>query len=89
MPRTYFQDFNREDGTSITVEYSFSPGSPTTYSPMIGACGGDACDVEIIKAFTDTEKDVVLTDLESERFTDWLIEHHPDDDDDFNDVDLL
>lgn len=54
MPRTFFQDFNRDDGTPITVEYSFASGSPTTYSPMYGASGGDPCEVEIVSAWPNT-----------------------------------
>src|ERR1700733_8287091 len=47
MPRTFFQDFKRDNGDPVTVEYSYSVGSETTYSPHSGACGGDPCEVEI------------------------------------------
>jgi hypothetical protein len=53
---TYFQKFTKDNGTPIEVEYSFAPGSETTYSPAYGACGGDACEVEIIKSWPDTEE---------------------------------
>jgi len=56
MARTYFQDFTKDDDTPITVEYSFSPGSETTYSPAYGACGGDACEVEIISSWPRSEE---------------------------------
>jgi hypothetical protein len=54
MPRTYFQDFIRDDGSPVTVEYSFQRGSPTTYSPMYGADGGDGCEVEIVSVMPNT-----------------------------------
>jgi hypothetical protein len=54
MPRTFFHDFNRDDGTPVTVEYSFASGSPTTYSPLNGACGGDPCEVEIVSSWPNT-----------------------------------
>lgn len=54
MPATYFQDFTRDNGLPVTVEYSFSPGSETTYSPMYGADGGDAAEVELVDAWPNT-----------------------------------
>lgn len=42
------QDFELDDGRPVTVEYTYKPGSDTTYSPAFGACGGDAPEVEII-----------------------------------------
>ncbi|MGY4222708.1 hypothetical protein ACVMIH_000069 [Bradyrhizobium sp. USDA 4503] len=47
MTRTYYQDFVKDDGTHVTVEYTYKPGSDTTYSPMNGACGGDPCEVSV------------------------------------------
>lgn len=55
MAETFFQDFNRDDGSPVTVEYSYSPGSETTYSSMSGACGGDGCEVEIVTAWPNTQ----------------------------------
>jgi hypothetical protein len=123
MARTFFQDFKRDNGDPVTVEYSYAPGSETTYSPLSGACGGDACEVEIVTAWPNTQEyndlhsrktdlenfmlgksvawltgaDTIreeiaelakhideadeasrLTDAETERMTDWLIEHHVD-----------
>jgi hypothetical protein len=54
MPRTFFQSFNRDDGSPVTVEYSFASGSPTTYSPLNGACGGDPCEVAIVSCWPNT-----------------------------------
>lgn len=52
MPRTFFQDFERDDGTPITVEYGVEGSySPTTYSPMHGASGGDFPEFTILKAW--------------------------------------
>lgn len=57
MPRTFFQDFTRDDGSPVTVEYSFRGGSEASYSPMFGASGGgDACDVEIVTVMPNTEE---------------------------------
>ena len=52
MARTYFEDFDRDDGSRVTVEYSFAGGSETSYSPLSGASGGDPCEVAIVKAWT-------------------------------------
>lgn len=54
MAQTFFQDFNRDDGSPVTVEYSFAGGSPTTYSPAFGAVGGDGCEVEIVACWPNT-----------------------------------
>lgn len=79
MTRTYFQTFNRLDEaeTDITVEYSFSPGSPATWDdPAEGA------EVEIIKAWVGDDFDigeVSLTFAETDKFKQWLSENHEDD----------
>jgi hypothetical protein len=75
---TYFRDFKRGDGTEVTVEYRFSAGSPTTYSPATGADGGDADEVEIVKAFDDAGP-VELTDAEREAFEEEVCLDPPDD----------
>jgi hypothetical protein len=50
--RTHFQDFLLDDGSPVTVEYSVSGSySPTTYSPMHGADGGDAPEFCVLKAW--------------------------------------
>ncbi len=54
MRQTFFHDFKRDNGDPVTVEYSYSPGSETTYSPHSGAHGGDACEVEIVTAWPNT-----------------------------------
>lgn len=56
MGRTYFQNFSRDDGSPITVEYEVEGSySPTTYSPHSGACGGDAPTFCILSAWPNTE----------------------------------
>jgi len=74
MAHTYFHDFTRESGEVVTVEYTFRPGSSTTYSPMYGADGGDADECEIVKAWVG-ETDVELPDDERERYETWIIEN--------------
>ncbi len=66
MPVTYFQNFTRDDGSPVTVEYSFRPGSTATYSPYSGACGGDPCDVQIVSVMPNTPEFEAL----SRRFLD-------------------
>lgn len=61
---TYFKDFVRDDGAAVTVEYRYSPGSETTYSPHSGACGGDGCEVEIVANWPNTQE---YNDLHSRR----------------------
>ena len=56
MAQTFFQDFTKDNGMPITVEYGFSPGSETTYSPMHGASGGDPCEVEIVSSWPRNEE---------------------------------
>lgn len=56
MPRTFFQDFTRDNGDPITVEYGVDGHySPTTYSPSIGAVGGDAPEIYIVSAWPNTD----------------------------------
>lgn len=52
--RTFFQDFTLDSGTKVTAEYSYSAGSPDTYSPRFGAEGGDPCEVSILKVMPST-----------------------------------
>ncbi|RVD44909.1 hypothetical protein EN742_00760 [Mesorhizobium sp. M4A.F.Ca.ET.020.02.1.1] len=54
MPASYFEDFKRDNGFPVTVEYSFSPGCEATYSPMYGADGGDGADAMIVACFPNT-----------------------------------
>lgn len=54
MGETYFQNFTRDNGKPVTVEYGYSPGSDTTYSPMYGAVGGDGCDIQIVTSWPNT-----------------------------------
>lgn len=83
--QTFFHDFKRPDGTVVTVEYVYSGGSLTTYSPHSGACGGDAPEVEIVTVFDD-DGDVKLTDAEMEKAKEEICENPPEyDDQDFYD----
>lgn len=81
MTRTYFQTFNRLDKaeTDITVEYLSSGGHPGSWDePPEGS------EIEIIDAWIDDGTQecitVKLTDAEVEKFTNWLVENHEDDD---------
>ena len=57
MSRTYFHDFNRDDGAPVTVEYGVEGSySPTTYSPHSGAVGGDAPEFSIISCWPNSEE---------------------------------
>jgi hypothetical protein len=69
---SHFHDFARPDGTIVTAEFTFSPGSPPTYTPMYGADGGDATECEIVKAFVG-DAPVELPTEERERYEEWLI----------------
>lgn len=53
--RTYFQGFTRDNGLPIMVEVGVDGSySPTTYSPMFGAEGGDAATFYILDSWPDT-----------------------------------
>ncbi|WP_027578412.1 hypothetical protein [Bradyrhizobium sp. Ai1a-2] len=56
MAQTYFQNFCKDNGFQVTVEYSYRPGSETTYSPKFGADGGDPCDVYIIASWPNSSE---------------------------------
>jgi hypothetical protein len=79
---THFHDFARPDGTVVTVEFTFSPGSPPTYTPMHGADGGDATECEIVKAFAG-DAPVELPDDEREKYEEWLVGNYECDEGDF------
>lgn len=83
MAPTYYEDFFRDDGSQVLVEFGFRAGSPATYSPNGGADGGDGCEVTIIKALTD-EGEVELTTAEAERFEARIAETFFADDDDYD-----
>ena len=86
---TFFHDTARDDGTLITVEVGYSPGSETTYCPSIGATGGDDPEVEIKCAFErDGPADapnLQLTDAEYERIEAEVLENPPEPSDDYGD----
>jgi hypothetical protein len=57
MARTHFHDFTKDDGMPITVEYGVEGSySPKTYSPLSGACSGDAPEIGIISAWPQNEE---------------------------------
>lgn len=86
MAMTYYTNDELHDGTGIVVEYSFSPGTETTFSPGIGADGGDDCEVRIVKAWrADTEADVILSDADRERIEERIASTHEYEPDDFYD----
>lgn len=79
---TCHHTFTRPNGVVITVEYSVSGrNSPTTYSPMYGADGGDAAEFAIVKAWDEaTGTDIELPDDEREVYEEILAETvDPDD----------
>lgn len=85
MPRTFFQDFDRDDGTPVTVEYSARGGCPAHYGSMSYAGHpAEGPEIEIVKAFNDAGP-VSLTDAEDERMWLWIAEHHEDDEPDYDD----
>lgn len=47
-------NFTKDNGLPVTVDFDYSPGSETTYSPMNGACGGDGCEVSITAVWPNT-----------------------------------
>lgn len=57
MSRTFFQDFSKDDGQPVTVEYSVDGSyTPTTYSPMYGADGGDCPEFCIVSSWPNSEE---------------------------------
>ena len=73
--RTFFQDFTRDNGIPVTVEYGYED------------CGSCVCIKEAWKTHGDNER-VVLTDAEDERMAAWIMEHrhwtdHDDSGDDY------
>ena len=80
---TTFHDYKRPDGTVITVEYGYDGGSPTTYSPLSGACGGDGAEVTIVTAFDEAndKDDVKLTAEECGLIEAEILEAPPEFDD--------
>lgn len=86
MARTYFETFERDDETEVTVEYTISAYDPGVSSGPAEICyppeGGE---VEIIKVFNDSG-DLKWTDDEDEKWSAWIAENHQfDDGDDYDD----
>ena len=74
--RTYYVDLNRldEDETPVTIEYRVTAdGCPCNGWDEPGW----APEIEIIGAWqTLGNKDVILTDAEDDKFTDWIVSRH-------------
>ncbi len=66
---TFFQDFKRDDGTDVTVEYFYEDHGT-------GACIKEAWRSEDVEGTELLE----LTDAEHERMTAWIMEHRSQDD---------
>ncbi|WP_454629691.1 hypothetical protein [Bradyrhizobium cenepequi] len=76
MAQTFFQDFCKDNGLPVTVEYTYRPGSETSYSPAFGACGGDPCEIEIVNSWpnsTEFERACeIRIDLEWRKHSRWM-----------------
>lgn len=85
MPRTHFQDFERDDESPVTVEYTASGGCSPHYGSMTYAGHpGEAPEIEIVNAFNETGP-VTLTQAEDERMCLWIAENHVEDEPDYDD----
>mgnify|MGYP001083689220 CR=1 FL=1 len=72
---------------NIEIEYEASGGSsPTTYSPLNGADGGDSPELDILSVTTESGLIVLYTSRQAERWYNEICETHvEEDDDDFYD----
>ncbi len=70
MTQTHLEDFDRDDGSEVTVEFTYTKGSPQTWVLL--------CEVEIIRVF-NTEGSVNYTDKEHDDWALWLLENFTDD----------
>lgn len=81
MTRTYYADFERDDETEVTVEYSITPyDSGNTYGPAENCYPPEGGEVEIVKVFSDTDTDIKITDAEDEKWRQSILERHDFDD---------
>jgi hypothetical protein len=80
MTQTYFKDFERNDGTEVTVEYTITPYDPGVSSGPAEICyppeGGE---VEIVKVITD-HGNVDWTPEEDDEWSASIFETHDFDD---------
>lgn len=84
---THFTDFERDDETVVTVEYTISPFDPgNTYGPAENCYPPEGGEVEIIKVFNDAGP-VNSTDAEDEKWCAWIAENHDHDGDFYDDYD--
>lgn len=67
MARTYYEDFKRDDGSPVTVEYTFR---------NLSAAIAEANIVDAWRDRDDGSYTVKLTDEERDRMEAWLVEHH-------------
>jgi len=82
MARTYYMDFERDDETEVTVEYSITPYDPgNTYGPAENCYPPEGGEVEIVKVFSDADPDVKITDDEDTKWCREIFERHDFSDD--------
>lgn len=85
MARTFFQDFDRDDESPVTVEYTITGGcAAQTYGPPEDCYPAEPPEVEIVKSFNDAGP-ITLTDAEDERMCLWIAENHEEDEPDYDD----
>lgn len=94
MTRKYYANFNRDDEaeTAITVQYTITGGCAAHYGDMnYPGHPAEAPEVEITEAYLkppagefitkDTPR-LTLTEAEEQKFRDWIIENHEEDEPD-------
>jgi hypothetical protein len=88
MATTYYVDFERADGTEVTVEYSICDYDPGVSSGPAELCyppeGGE---VDIVKVFTEANPDIKITDEEDAKWSKSIFEDHDFSADDYDDYD--
>lgn len=84
-----YLDTKLSDGRDIQFEYSYIPGSPTTYSPAFGAEGGDGPEVDIKSVMYDGKMAVDITDEDMERLISECLAASEGDNDDSDMEDFL
>lgn len=88
MATTYYMDFERSDGTEVTIEYSI-----TDYDPGVSSGPAELCyppeggEVEIVKVFNEANPDIKITDEEVAKWSKTIFEDHDFSADDYDDYD--
>lgn len=78
----HYTEFERDDGSVVTVEYTI-----TAYDPGVSSGPAESCyppeggEVEIINVKNADGEKVVTTDDEDEKWSTWIMENHDHDDD--------